>query len=167
MDRAERQHEGPPAREWRPVLGRVTGRAIGGAGQILAALHGARGLEFRRHAGGIALRVGGERDPLAAGKIGGMRAKCIVSGDDDRKDDDGGENPQNRPRIFGGRRVHGHQLLTSLLENGNTYTRLPVAAKTALATAGPISAPPGSATTVRFFMEGTIYTHTFWCSILA
>ena len=46
--------------------------------------------------------------------------------------------------------------MTSLLENGNTYTRLPVAAKTALATAGPIGATPGSLACVQDALRAVV-----------
>src|ERR1700730_12973846 len=50
------------------------------------------------------------------------------------------------------------------VEKGSTRWRLPVAAKTALATAGPIGATPGSPTPVGASVEGTIWTSTFGMS---
>jgi hypothetical protein len=49
-------------------------------------------------------------------------------------------------------------------EKGSTRYRLPVAAKAALATAGPIGATPGSPTPVGASVEGTICTSTFGMS---
>ena len=49
-------------------------------------------------------------------------------------------------------------------EKGSTRKRLPVAAKMALATAGPIGATSGSPTPVGASVEGTIWTSTFGMS---
>jgi hypothetical protein len=50
--------------------------------------------------------------------------------------------------------------------NGSTWMRLPVAAKIALATAGPAGATPGSPTPVGGSVEGTMYTSTFGISFM-
>jgi EAL domain-containing protein (putative c-di-GMP-specific phosphodiesterase class I)/GGDEF domain-containing protein len=50
--------------------------------------------------------------------------------------------------------------LAAALENGSTWMRLPVAANTALATAAPTGATPGSPTPVGGAVEGTMCTST-------
>src|ERR1700733_4076160 len=50
--------------------------------------------------------------------------------------------------------------------NGSTWIRLPVAAKMALATAGPTGATPGSPTPVGAAFDGTIYTSTVGISFM-
>ena len=56
--------------------------------------------------------------------------------------------------------VPAQALRRSLRLNGSTRTRLPVAAATALATAGPIGGTPGSPTPVGFSVDGTMWTST-------
>jgi hypothetical protein len=78
-----------------------------------------------------------------------------------RCSDDPHPTPLRRPSAGEGKGVRISLQAVRADEKGSTRKRLPVAAKTASATAGPIGATPGSPTPVGASVDGTIWTSTF------
>src|ERR1700729_3029392 len=156
INRSKRQNEGEAAGERSTVFCRMAHRAIRRTRQVFSALDQARRFELRGGAGGILGLVRAKRNRLATRKARGLWAQNDIRADDDAYANNRCEGPENR-MLFHAAPDFG---------NGSMWMRLPVAAKMALATAGPTGATPGSPTPVGGAVEGTMYTSTLGISFM-
>src|SRR6185437_13291330 len=171
---AERQYEGASAGKGDTVFCRVADGAVGRTRQVFATLDQACRLQFGGDTAGVLTVICRERHPRAARKCGRSRTRGHIGENrqrphrDDRKSPQGGmryTSPLNE-NIHGCTAVHGSPQAVSEWDMGNTRTRLPVAANTAFATAGPTGATPGSPTPVGGSVEATMYTSTLGISFM-
>ncbi len=141
IDRAKGQDERPAPGERLSPDSRMAGLAIGGADEITPTLDEARILEARRNAGRIGqLRVA-QRNPVSAREIGRSGAKDVPA--DESEGSDGnkrGRRKQDAPEVSS----RGFPRRELLAIDGETSQRTPVAANSALASAGPAIEVPGS-----------------------
>ena len=133
IDRAEGQDERPAAGERLSPDGGVAGLAIGGADEITPPVDEARVLEARRNAGRIGQLIIAERDAVPACEIRWPGAKDVPADESESSDgDERGRRKQDAPEG-----PHAAFLSASCLRStGRFRSRTPVAANSALASAG-------------------------------
>src|SRR3984957_16887872 len=141
IDRAEGQDERTTPGERLPTDRRMAGLAIGGADEIAPPVDEARVLEAfgeRRRGGQL---VVAEHNPIPTCEISRPGAKDDPADEAERGDDnEGGRREQGAPEA-----PHAALLGASCLRSiGRLRNRTPVAAKSALASAGPATEVPGS-----------------------